>query len=102
MPPDVAHSKWLLSHKFPQEFGRQVVEHDGAIDNPSGGAVGVVVNMIFDDGEGQKKLVAGPTDGIEEPEELSEVPIAGELAAAEPEKAVVSPDLDLESVSIEA
>ena len=39
--------------------------------------------MIFDDGEGQKKLPAGPTDGIEEPEELSEVPIAGELVAAE-------------------
>ena len=33
VPPDVAHSKWLLSHKFPQEFGRQVVEHDGTIDN---------------------------------------------------------------------
>ena len=85
VPPDVAHSKWLLSHKFPQEFGRQVVEHDGAIDNPAGAAVGVVVNMIFDDGEGQKKLPAGPSDGIEEPEELSEVPIAGELEAAESE-----------------
>ena len=65
------------SHKFPQEFGREVVEHDGAIDNPSGGAVGVVVNMIFDDGKGQKQLPVGPSDGIEGPEELAEVPIAG-------------------------
>ena len=54
-----------------------MLEHEGAIDNPSGVAVGVVVNMIFDDGEGQKKLPAGPTDGIEGPEELSVVPIAG-------------------------
>ena len=94
VPPDVAHSKWLLSHKFPQEFGRQVVEHDGAIDNPSGGAPGVVVNMIFDDGVGEKKLVEGLSDGIEEPEALAETPIAGEIEAAEP-------DLDLESPNID-
>ena len=102
VPPDVAHSKWLLSHKFPQEFGRQVVEHDGTIENPSGVAVGVVVNMIFDDGEGQKQLPVGPTDGIEEPEELAEVPIAGELEAAESDKSAVSPDLDLNSMDLDS
>ena len=67
-PADVRgpeHAKWLLERRFPKDFGRQVVEHDGI--PPGAGGAGPVVNFVFDDGESEGLTATPKTATIADP-----------------------------------
>ena len=63
VPPQWTALAWVLERRFPGEFGRRVIEHDGGIDLES-----PLIEMIFDDGDGERRAQPDANTEAEPPD----------------------------------